>query len=47
MLTHAAEPLLLVQAGERLDVYAATDGSLLRSLDLPGFHTRMQIESVR
>jgi hypothetical protein len=36
-----------VQAGERLDVYEAADGSLLRSLDLPGFHTRMQIESVR
>jgi methylamine dehydrogenase heavy chain len=45
-LTHATEPLLLVQAGERLDVYE-TGGSLVRSLDLPGLHTRMQIEPVR
>jgi len=45
-LTHAAEPLLLVQAGERLDVYEL-GGALLRSLDLPGFHTRMQIEPIR
>lgn len=46
-LTRGAEPLLLVQAGERLDVYDPHEGSLVRSLDLPGFHTRMQIESVR
>ncbi len=46
-LTHTAEPLLLVQAGERLDVYGAADGGLIRSLDLPGFHTRMQIETLR
>ncbi len=46
-LTHGAEPLLLVQAGERLDVYDPQSGSLIRSLDLPGFHTRMQIEPVR
>jgi methylamine dehydrogenase heavy chain len=46
-LTHGAEPLLLVHAGERLDVYDSQNGSLVRSLDLPGFHTRMQIESVR
>ena len=46
-LTHAPEPSLLVQAGERLDVYDPITGSLLRSLDLPGFHTRMQIEPVR
>ena len=46
-LTHAAAPLLLVQAGERLDVYDAHDGSLQRSLDLPGLHTRMQIEPIR
>ena len=46
-LTHAAEPLLLVQAGERLDVYDAQSGSLMRSLDLPGFHTRMNIEPLR
>ena len=41
-----AEQLLLVQAGERLDVYEP-GGSLVRSLDLPGLHTRMQIEPVR
>jgi methylamine dehydrogenase heavy chain len=46
-LTHAAEPLLLVQAGERLDVYDPLSGSLVRSLDLPGLKTRMQIEPVR
>lgn len=45
-VTHGAEPLLLVQAGERLDVYDA-GGGLVRSLDLPGLHTRMQIEPVR
>jgi methylamine dehydrogenase heavy chain len=45
-LTHAAEPLLLVQAGERLDVYEP-GGALVRSLDLPGLHTRMLIEPVR
>jgi methylamine dehydrogenase heavy chain len=45
-LTHGAEPLMLVQAGERLDVYDL-NGMLVRSLDLPGFHTRMQIEPVR
>jgi methylamine dehydrogenase heavy chain len=45
-LTHGAEPLLLVQSGERLDVYDPS-GGLVRSLDLPGFHTRMQIEPVR
>jgi methylamine dehydrogenase heavy chain len=45
-LTHGADQLLLVQAGERLDVYEP-GGSLVRSLDLPGFHTRMQIEPVR
>jgi methylamine dehydrogenase heavy chain len=45
-LTHGVDPLLLVQSGERLDVYEA-GGGLVRSLDLPGFHTRMQIEPVR
>ena len=45
-LTHGAEQLLLVQAGERLDVYEP-GGSLVRSLDLPGLKTRMQIEPVR
>ncbi len=46
-MTHGTLPLLLVQAGERLDVYDPLEGSLVRSLDLPGFHTRMQIEPVR
>jgi methylamine dehydrogenase heavy chain len=45
-LTHGADALLLVQSGERLDVYEA-GGALVRSLDLPGFHTRMQIEPIR
>jgi methylamine dehydrogenase heavy chain len=45
-LTHGADQLLLVQSGERLDVYES-GGALVRSLDLPGFHTRMQIEPVR
>jgi methylamine dehydrogenase heavy chain len=45
-LTHGAEPLVLVQAGERLDVYEPQGGSLVRSLDLPGFRTRMQIETL-
>jgi len=35
-----------VQAGERLDVYEL-GGALVRSLDLPGLHTRMLIEPVR
>ncbi len=46
-LTHDAVPLLLVQAGERLDVYDAHEGTFVRSLDLPGLHTRMQIEPIR
>jgi hypothetical protein len=46
-LTHGAEPLLLVQAGERLDAYDVRDGSLVRSMDLPGFRSRLQIETVR
>jgi methylamine dehydrogenase heavy chain len=46
-LTHGTEPLMLVQAGERLDVYESQNGSLVRSLDLPGLRTRMQIEPVR
>ncbi len=45
-LTHSTEPLMLIQAGERLDVYDL-NGMLVRSMDLPGFHTRMQIEPVR
>ena len=46
-VTHGDEALLLVQAGDRLDVYDPREGSLVRSLDLPGFHSRMQIEPVR
>jgi hypothetical protein len=46
-LTHGAVPLLLVQAGDRLDVYDPHEGSLVRSMDLPGLHTRMNIEPVR
>ncbi len=46
-LTHGAEPLLLVQAGERLDVYDSREGALIRSMDLPGLHTRLQIEPLR
>jgi len=46
-VTHAVEPLLVVQAGLRIDVYDAAGGALLRSLDAPGFRTRMQIEPVR
>jgi len=44
-LTHGPEALILVQAGERLDVYDSESGMLMRSLDLPGFHTRMQMET--
>lgn len=45
-VTHDADPLLLVQAGERLDVYDL-QGMLLRSLDLPGLKSRMNIDPVR
>jgi methylamine dehydrogenase heavy chain len=44
-LTHGPEALMLVQAGDRLDVYDSQSGMLMRSLDLPGFHTRMQMET--
>ncbi len=46
-ITHGAEPLLLVQAGERLDAYDVRDGGLVRSMDLPGFRSRMQIDTLR
>jgi methylamine dehydrogenase heavy chain len=46
-LTRGAEALMLVQAGERLDVYDSQAGSLVRSLDLPGLHTRLQMETLR
>ncbi|HUX73865.1 MAG TPA: amine dehydrogenase large subunit [Steroidobacteraceae bacterium] len=45
-LSGGSSPLLLVQAGERLDVYDPSSGSLIRSLNLPGFHTRMLIQPV-
>jgi methylamine dehydrogenase heavy chain len=45
-LTHGPEALMLVQAGERLDVYDSESGTLVRSLDLPGFRTRMQMETL-
>jgi hypothetical protein len=43
-LTHGADPLMLIQAGTRLDVYDPQGGALVRSLDLPGLHTRLQME---
>jgi methylamine dehydrogenase heavy chain len=43
-VTHGADQLMLVQAGTRLDVYDPQGGALIRSLDLPGLHTRMQME---
>jgi methylamine dehydrogenase heavy chain len=43
--THGPEALMLVQSGERLDVYDSQGGMLMRSLNLPGFHTRMQMET--
>jgi methylamine dehydrogenase heavy chain len=46
-LTRGGEALMLVQAGERLDVYDTQGGGLVRSLDLPGLHTRLQIETVQ
>jgi methylamine dehydrogenase heavy chain len=46
-LSHGAQPLLLVQAAERLDVYDPATGGLVRSLALPGFRTRMSIDPVR
>jgi methylamine dehydrogenase heavy chain len=45
-MTHGASPLLLVQARDRLDVYEPDTGSLVRSLNLPGFRTRMSIQPV-
>ena len=45
-LTHSAEPLVLVQAGARLDVYES-GGNLLRSLDLPGASSSVELDTVR
>jgi methylamine dehydrogenase heavy chain len=46
VLTHGAEPMVLVQSGARLDVYEP-GGNLLRSLDLPGASSSVQLETVR
>jgi hypothetical protein len=45
-LTHGADQLMLVQAGTRLDVYDPQGGALVRSMSLPGLHTRMLMEPV-
>jgi methylamine dehydrogenase heavy chain len=45
-LTHAAEPLLLVQGGERVDVYDAGTGSVIRSLNMTGFKNHIFIQPV-
>lgn len=46
-LSHGATPLLLVQAGDRLDVYDPQYGNLIRSLALSRWNsTRMNIEPV-
>ena len=45
-LTRGADQLMLVQAGTRLDVYDPQGGGLVRSIGLPGLHTRMQMEPV-
>ena len=45
-LTHAADPLLIVQSGERADVYDSNTGSLIRSLNMTGFRTRITIQPV-
>jgi methylamine dehydrogenase heavy chain len=46
-LTHEPAPSLLVQSGAQLDVYDPKTGALIRSLDLPGFRTRILLEPVR
>jgi len=46
-MTHTTPAQLLVQADDRLDVYDPQDGRLLRSMDLPGLRSRLQIETVR
>lgn len=45
-LTHAADPLLIVQGGERADVYDSNTGALIRSLNMTGFRTRIMIQPV-
>jgi methylamine dehydrogenase heavy chain len=46
-LTHGSPALLLVQSDVLLDVYDPQRGNLLRSMDLPGLRSRLQIETVR
>jgi methylamine dehydrogenase heavy chain len=46
-VTHGAEPLLLVGASDRLDVYELTGGSLVRSLDSTSARGGVLIDSVR
>ena len=43
-LTHAAEPLLLVHGGERVDVYEPGTGSVVRSLNMTGFKNHIFIQ---
>src|ERR1019366_7466834 len=46
-LSHGPTPLLLVQAGDRFDVYDPQYGNLIRSLELSRWNsTRMNIEPV-
>jgi len=46
-LSHGPTPLLLVQAGDRFDVYDPQYGNLIRSLELSRWNsTRMQIDPV-
>lgn len=46
-ITHGDPQLMLVQAGEILDVYDSQTGALVRSMDLPGMHTRVQMDPIR
>ncbi len=45
-LTHASEPLLMVQAKDRVDIYDPRSGMLLRSLGLDGLTNHMMIQPV-
>ncbi len=46
-VTHGVAPLLLVAAGEQLDVYELPNGNLVRSLDAPARTLGMIIEAVK
>lgn len=46
-LTKTPEPMMLIWADTVLDVYNARDGVLLRSMDLPGLKSRLQMEAAR